>query len=39
LLSAAYRAVVRSLEEFWLSSAKLPRRDGHSMDVRIGTGL
>ena len=35
----AYRAIVRSLEEFWLSSVTLPRRDGHSMDVRIGTGL
>ena len=35
----AYRAVVRSLEEFWLGKAKLPRRDGHSVDTRIGEGM
>jgi hypothetical protein len=35
----AYRAVVRSLEKFSLSSVTLPRRDGHSMDARMGTGL
>jgi two-component system, chemotaxis family, response regulator Rcp1 len=35
----AYRAVVRSLKEFWIGKVTLPRRDGHSMDARIGTGL
>lgn len=35
----AYRAVVRSLEEFWLGKVTLPRRDSHSMDDRIGSGL
>ena len=35
----AYRAVVRSLEEFWLGKVKLPRRDGHSSDTRIGEGM
>lgn len=32
----AYRAIVRTLEEFWLGSAELPNRDGHSMATRIG---
>lgn len=35
----AYRAVVRSLEEFWLGKVTLPRRDGHSLDVSLGRGL
>lgn len=35
----AYRATVRSLEEFWLGKARLPRRDGHSNETRIGAGL
>jgi hypothetical protein len=25
-----------SLEEFWLGSAELPNRDGHSLATRIG---
>ena len=32
----AYRAIVRTLEEFWLGSVELPNRDGHSMATRIG---
>jgi CheY-like chemotaxis protein len=32
----AYRALVRTLEDFWLGAAKLPRRDGHSDATRIG---
>jgi two-component system, chemotaxis family, response regulator Rcp1 len=32
----AYRAAVRKLEDFWLSTATLPRRDGHSMSTHIG---
>jgi two-component system, chemotaxis family, response regulator Rcp1 len=34
----AYRAIVRTLEDFWLGAAKLPRRDGHSMATAIGYG-
>jgi chemotaxis family two-component system response regulator Rcp1 len=33
-----YRALVRSLEDFWLGSAKLPRREGHSIATSIGYG-
>ena len=33
---ADYRATVRSIETFWLGSAKLPRREGHSVATRIG---
>jgi two-component system, chemotaxis family, response regulator Rcp1 len=33
-----YRAIVRTLEDFWLGAAKLPRRDGHSMATAIGYG-
>jgi chemotaxis family two-component system response regulator Rcp1 len=32
----AYRGVVQRLEDFWLGSAELPRREGHSMATRIG---
>jgi two-component system, chemotaxis family, response regulator Rcp1 len=32
----AYREIVRTLEDFWLGSAKLPRRNGHSDATRIG---
>jgi CheY-like chemotaxis protein len=32
----AYRALVRTLEDFWLGAAELPRRNGHSMATRIG---
>jgi two-component system, chemotaxis family, response regulator Rcp1 len=32
----AYRAIVRTLEDFWLGSAELPHREGHSMDTRSG---
>jgi CheY-like chemotaxis protein len=32
----AYRALVRRLEDFWLGSAELPQREGHSMATRIG---
>lgn len=35
----AYRAVVRCLEEFWVGRVTLPRRDGHSLDVSVGSGL
>jgi two-component system, chemotaxis family, response regulator Rcp1 len=35
----AYRATVRALEDFWLSRARLPRRDGHSIETRIGHEL
>jgi two-component system, chemotaxis family, response regulator Rcp1 len=32
----AYRAIVRTLEDFWLGSAELPHREGHSVATRIG---
>ncbi|MEA2345910.1 MAG: hypothetical protein QOF63_4079 [Thermoanaerobaculia bacterium] len=32
----AYRAIVGTLEDFWLGAASLPQRDGHSMATRIG---
>ena len=32
----AYRALVRTLEEFWLGSAELPHREGHSVDTMVG---
>lgn len=32
----AFRAVVRSVEDFWLGKATLPHRDGHSIATRIG---
>lgn len=32
----SYRAIVRTLEEFWLGSAELPHREGHSMATRFG---
>jgi two-component system, chemotaxis family, response regulator Rcp1 len=35
----AFRATVRSVEDFWLGKATLPRRDGHSDAARIGYGL
>jgi len=35
----AFRATVRSVEQFWLGKAKLPRRDGHSNATRIAAGL
>ena len=30
-----YRTRIRSVEQFWLDNAKLPRRDGHSDATRI----
>jgi len=33
-----YRNIVRTLEEFWVGAAKLPRRDGHSNATSIGFG-
>jgi CheY-like chemotaxis protein len=33
---AGYRAAVQKLEEFWLGTATLPRREGHSDATRIG---
>lgn len=35
----SFRATVRSVEQFWLGSARLPRREGHSDATRIGFGL
>lgn len=35
----AYCETVRLVEEFWLGRARLPRRDGHTMESRIGAGL
>jgi CheY-like chemotaxis protein len=35
----AYRTIVRTLEDFWLSTAKLPSGNGHTMATRIGHGL
>ena len=32
----AYRAVVRTLEDFWLGSAELPHREGHSFATMFG---
>jgi chemotaxis family two-component system response regulator Rcp1 len=32
----AYRAVVRTLEDFWLGAASLPRCEGHSKATGIG---
>jgi two-component system, chemotaxis family, response regulator Rcp1 len=34
-----YRAAVRKLEDFWLGTASLPKRDGHSVATHIGYGL
>ncbi len=34
----AYRAIVRTLEDFWLGAAVLPRREGHSTATAIGYG-
>lgn len=34
-----YRAAVRRLEAFWLDTATLPKRDGHSKATQIGYGL
>jgi len=34
----AYRAIVRTLEDFWLGAAALPRREGHSEASAIGYG-
>ena len=34
----AYRALVRTLEDFWLGAAKLPQRDGHSVATSVGYG-
>ncbi len=33
-----FRTLVRTLEDFWLGAAKLPRRDGHSLATSIGFG-
>ena len=35
----SFRAMVRSVEQFWLGKAKLPRRDGHTNATRVGEGL
>jgi hypothetical protein len=35
----AYRETVRMIEQFWLGQVRLPRRDGHTMETRIGAGL
>jgi CheY-like chemotaxis protein len=35
----AYRAIIRTLEDFWLSTARLPRREGHTLATAIGYGL
>lgn len=35
----AFRTTVRSVEEFWLGRATLPRRSGHSDATRRGYGL
>jgi two-component system, chemotaxis family, response regulator Rcp1 len=34
-----FRATVRSIEDFWLGQARLPKRDGHSIATRIEYGL
>ncbi len=33
---ASFRAAIRALEEFWLATCDLPRRDGHSLATAIG---
>jgi two-component system, chemotaxis family, response regulator Rcp1 len=35
----SFRATVRSVEQFWLVSARLPRREGHSDATRVGFGM
>jgi chemotaxis family two-component system response regulator Rcp1 len=35
----AYRAAVQKLEDFWLGTATLPQRSGHSMSTHIGYRL
>ena len=35
----AARSSLRSVEQFWLGKAKLPRRDGRSNATRIAEGL
>ena len=35
----AFRAAVRKLEDFWLGTATLPNRDGHSHATHIGYGI
>jgi two-component system, chemotaxis family, response regulator Rcp1 len=35
----AFRATVRSIEDFWLGKARLPKREGHSSATRIEYGL
>jgi chemotaxis family two-component system response regulator Rcp1 len=35
----SYRALLRMLDGYWLTCAKLPRRDGHSAETRIGNGF
>ena len=35
---SAFRAMVQTLEKFWLGAAALPRRQGHSDATRIGYG-
>ena len=32
----AYRTIVRTLEDYWLGAASLPRREGHSSATSIG---
>jgi two-component system, chemotaxis family, response regulator Rcp1 len=32
----AYRALVRTLESFWLGAAELPQHEGHSMTTGVG---
>ncbi len=34
----AYRAAVQMVEDFWLGTTKLPRREGHSTATAIGFG-
>ena len=34
-----YRSVLGLLEDFWLAKARLPRRDGHSIESGIGYGM
>jgi chemotaxis family two-component system response regulator Rcp1 len=35
----SYRALLHMLDEYWLTNAKLPRRDVHSTETRIGDGF
>jgi hypothetical protein len=35
----AYCAAVRTLEDFWLGAAALPRREGHSNATGVGYGI